>query len=431
MVHESLSSEFLTLVRDLAAADDVSESETLCAAIMQIPDFEERLLEAICYCSNDVKSQAALAIGALGASARGAFRGVLALLSDDDEAVSSAASRAIERLGPLVEPCVVETMQCDNPYLREGAAKAISYLAHRDALVDALWYLLHDDDWPRYDAIEGLESLGRPARNVVPALLSCPLTDDIHEWFARCAVADICVAAMEELGQMLTNPDSDPRYRELICHVCERAFANVKLPDALLYAAENDPIHEVREHALLHLMQLGRHAVTILTQVVDSAATLPPPIDPELRAAFELHREEVRAGLETLVARPLQMSQLVAVRQRKLKRPPADLHKSLLALLDVCVEWEASTFSLRSLVAPLAAKRSDYGLRPLKVSIGTIRTHLEVLARQCGVDSLFVVTTGRASRFRDGAIDGLKALRPTLERLKRREEEAGKRRENP
>src|SRR5690242_14993386 len=99
MSDDRSTSQFRMLVQRLATAQSTSDCEPLREAILSFPDFEVRLLEAICDSSAEVKIQAVLAIGALGISARATFQGVVALLAEDNEAVTDAAALVVEQLG--------------------------------------------------------------------------------------------------------------------------------------------------------------------------------------------------------------------------------------------------------------------------------------------------------------------------------------------
>lgn len=100
------------------------------------------------------------------------------------------------------------------------------------------------------------------------------------------------------------------------------------------------------------------------------------------------------------------------------KRSPAELPRSLLALLDACVEWPALDISQRKLHASslLQEKRAGQGLRG-DVSLTTVGNHLNLLAKMSGGSVATLDDKKQASRMDADAKRRLVAIRPILERL--------------
>lgn len=100
------------------------------------------------------------------------------------------------------------------------------------------------------------------------------------------------------------------------------------------------------------------------------------------------------------------------------KREDGEIDKSLLALLDCCLEWSEPTVSQRAIhrSEALRAARKNYGL-PAEISLRAVGMHLAALARYCHVESLLETSgTRQLSRFRHGILDSLRAIKPIFEK---------------
>ncbi len=190
--------------------------------------------------------------------------------------------------------------------------------------------------------------------------------------------------------------------------------ASIAAIPGLVNILETDEPFYTRIAARYALEQIGldllQHADYIMRYFEHYVASKPEDEHRvHLHSIFALERMRALRSQDT-------SAQKIAVTSSSGKKDPVELEKSLLALLDTCVEWEGSSVSSRKLKASESLKRhrEQMGLDP-DISLSTIGNHLRVLAQLCGVPSLMNTSADKqTSAFCTGVQDRLRALRPRL-----------------
>lgn len=162
--------------------------------------------------------------------------------------------------------------------------------------------------------------------------------------------------------------------------------------------------------------EASAHAVALIADVFASEESSCE--SPESRTQMILALERMRSRVQ----RSGTLSGIVGTRTRithspaSRKRLVAESERSILALLDACVEWPEVTVSERRLCRSslLTDKRRLHGLAGPAV-LSSVHNHMKVLARLCGLRSLILVAPKRQSaRFVQSARESLNRVRPFI-----------------
>jgi hypothetical protein len=246
----------------------------------------------------------------------------------------------------------------------------------------------------RLDVIRALEAKKRDGADVswAVSILRRALFSNADEAVRETAAALLgkigTGPAVETLLSLLAN-QKDARDRARTCRALGEAGAVLKTRlDSVIRAlsgiAKRDPCDATQNAALLALAvtrtrpsELGR-----------------PRINGEELAKGGNHRQD-----------------------RKRKREPAEVERSLLALIDTCLEWPHEVVSERKLHESelLRRKRREFGLAEA-VSLATVHNHLRTLARLCRLEDLLAPHAKRQfSLFHEAARERLRLRRRDIE----------------
>lgn len=274
--------------------------------------------------------------------------------------------------------------------------------------------------------IDALRAIKERAVPAIPAILAATthatdaMTSLLLVDLLREVVREGYLCVMQE-----TNDRSAAMRTEAVCALSDLGPLGLNVTGMLCTLAANDRSKEVRKGALFSLHSMGVYAASIIRlclMITEPART--QQMEDSLRTQAVLMRERLlEAGGDVLIRRRERLLVSLKSGERR-KRVPAELEKSLIALLDTCLDWSQKTVSERQLHSSelLKEKRRSGGLGE-KVSVATVHNHLRVLATLCGVPSI-VETEGKrqSSKFRPKVRDLLLRVRNEIERAAREEE---------
>jgi hypothetical protein len=284
----------------------------------------------------------------------------------------------------------------------------------------------------------GLGLLGPWARCVATDL-DAALNDDCEgvrakAWWALQrlgpSVADRVTKAKWRFGANRQLKVDEPFGRSEWCEVFEKtAKATDVAMSRLSWTAEYDKVDFARARAVDALKQMALKAATVTQAAVATISqAMESDTSPNVRGQCKLILEEIRVETEGIDRRgPLRVRVSESRRGTK-KRIPGELEKSLLALVDTCLEWDDPTVSERKLFQSdlLKKKRRFHGLHG-RFSLTTVHNHLTMLARLCEVRNLLETYGKRQfSRFTATAREKLEKIRPEIEECNRFQEESAK-----
>ena len=148
------------------------------------------LIEALKDDDNEVRRNAAFALGRIGPAAEAAVPALIEALKDEDSDVQRRAAFALGRIGPAAEaavPALIEALKDEDSDVQRRAASALGRIGlAAEAAVPALIEALKDGDRDvRRSAADALGRIGPAAEAAVPALIEALKDED--SWFRNSA----------------------------------------------------------------------------------------------------------------------------------------------------------------------------------------------------------------------------------------------------
>ncbi len=154
------------------------------------------LITALSNQDPDFRKSAADALGAIGPVAAPAIPALIIALSTPSADLRKSAVDALGKIGPLAITATVGALGDHNPYVREGAAKALGLMGAdaAPAVSSLIIVALTDQDLAvRCSAIEALGAIGPVAVSAVPALIKILSGQNSH-------TCEIAKAALQKIG---------------------------------------------------------------------------------------------------------------------------------------------------------------------------------------------------------------------------------------
>jgi HEAT repeat protein len=358
------------------------------------------------------------AIWHLRPSPQAVMPALLHALSKGDVRVARAAAYTLASFGSSCLPPLREALRSKIRNARAAAMMALTEVADHwgKEVISGFAALVDPNRSLRVDTIPPLANKSIHARDevVLHMLMGVYANQDSTSAFGEC-LQSFFETGLESICELLKSGDEQTR-ESAVTTLRSVVACRLALRRHLFALINDNSDEDMRMQALRSLELIGVDAANLLSDIMEALTQAKTgQFLREVMVRSTLAEEKILTQIEKFVGVRREHFRLAT--RRGGKRPIAELEKSVLALLDTCVEWGTESVSERKLHASalLKANRAKLGLDD-DVSQTSVHNHLVLLAKFCEETNLFEVHNKRQeSRFRGGVKKKLAAIRGIVE----------------